>query len=401
MKHAPVLRSPVRGGSRERSARVPSVTRALSAPAAPRPSAARPATAPCACGGACPRCTGLTATSRLASAQDPRERAAQSAASRVAAGRRPTAVSDYKIQKGLLPRSVRVPLEAALGADLSRVRVHADARAARDAATLGAHAYATNDTIVFGAGRYAPHTREGYELLAHEAAHVVEQRRAGTPDLVQRAAVEYVERVDNKKPEAAAVLQRFDTALANVDTALKTQSGPQMTDLNAAAAQLKVLRAADKIAVWRMVTMPPVYATFHNPSGQIRLNLQYPAESTAENTLVHEAIHAVHAARNPEIAAAYGKGRESGVPAGNTSLALLFYRWKAWTEYWAYRRGSEFSGPQQLAADPDAGHKSAIDNDEVKKAVRIVHANGDPAFDPSKWQPTAADKAAAKAFIGP
>lgn len=278
------------------------------------------------------------------------------------------------------------------------MRIHTDVSAARDAAALEAHAYTTDESIVFGAGEYAPHTREGFALLAHEAAHVVQQRRRGERHLVQRAAVKYVERVPNTDAGAAAILQNFDQAVTNIVAASKNQSGPQMTDLNAAATRLQALRKSDKVAVWKMQTTPPVFATYHNTSGEIRLNLQYPAESTADNTLVHEAIHAVHAERHPEIAAAYGKGTTDGIPQGKPSLLLLMLRWKAWTEYWAYRRANEFSGPTQLAADPTAGHKAAMGNSEVRAAITNVRLNGDANFDPSVWQPTAADKAVAKTF---
>lgn len=358
-----------------------------------------PGRTPCACGGSCPRCTdltGVTPDARLAP-HDSLEQAARRTAGQLAAGP-PAVTSVAHPSGGPLSPELRTSLEAGLGEDLSSVRIHHDTRSARDAAILGAHAYTSGNTIVFGAGRYAPHTREGFQLLAHEVVHVTQQRRLGERHLVQRAAVEYVERVPNTNAEVVAILQKFDQTVTDIDTSLQSQSGPQMTDLNAASARLKALRKDDKIAVWRMITTPPVYATYHNSSGQIRLNFQFPTQALAAGTLVHEAIHAVHAERNPEIAAAYGKGTDSGVPAGKAALLLLFYRWKAWTEYWAYRRANEFSGPQQLKADPRAGHNAAITNDEVKKAIRIVWSNGDATFDPEVWQPTAADKAAAKSF---
>ena len=78
-------------------------------------------------------------------------------------------------------------MDRRLGHDFGAVRVHADAAAARAAATLGAKAYTRGDDVVFGAGHYAPHTARGRWLVAHELAHVA-QRRAGTP--ASDAAVE-------------------------------------------------------------------------------------------------------------------------------------------------------------------------------------------------------------------
>jgi hypothetical protein len=74
--------------------------------------------------------------------------------------------------------------EARFGADFSRVQIHSGERAARSAQDVGARAYAVGDHIVFGAGHFSPHSRDGQELLAHELTHVVQQtgphlRRAG------------------------------------------------------------------------------------------------------------------------------------------------------------------------------------------------------------------------------
>lgn len=59
--------------------------------------------------------------------------------------------------------------------DFAGVRVHADAAAARSAHAINALAYTVGRDIVFGAGQYAPDTRAGQRLLAHELTHVVQQ----------------------------------------------------------------------------------------------------------------------------------------------------------------------------------------------------------------------------------
>ena len=75
------------------------------------------------------------------------------------------------------------PLDAATGEffssrfghDFAHVRVHADAAAAESARSVHALAYTVGSDVVFGAGQYAPGTRAGQQLLAHELAHVVQQ----------------------------------------------------------------------------------------------------------------------------------------------------------------------------------------------------------------------------------
>jgi hypothetical protein len=78
-----------------------------------------------------------------------------------------------------LPRAVRAPAERRLGHDFSNVRVHHDRAASRAAGSLNARAVTTGNHIVFGRGEYSPETSEGRQLLAHELAHVVQQRKLG------------------------------------------------------------------------------------------------------------------------------------------------------------------------------------------------------------------------------
>jgi Domain of unknown function (DUF4157) len=71
--------------------------------------------------------------------------------------------------------------EARYGRDFSRVRVHADHQAGESARAVGAEAYAVGWEIAFGEGRYQPQTTAGRRLLAHELAHVAEQKGAAEP----------------------------------------------------------------------------------------------------------------------------------------------------------------------------------------------------------------------------
>lgn len=62
--------------------------------------------------------------------------------------------------------------EPTLGPSVHQVRLHHDRRAADWAAGLNARAFAYGNDVVFGAGQYRPHSRDGQRLLAHELAHV-------------------------------------------------------------------------------------------------------------------------------------------------------------------------------------------------------------------------------------
>jgi hypothetical protein len=77
-------------------------------------------------------------------------------------------------------------MEPSFGHDFSRVRVHADGRAAESAKAVEALAYTVGNHIVFGQDGYAPHTGPGRRLLAHELAHTVQQRPGGATEPASR-----------------------------------------------------------------------------------------------------------------------------------------------------------------------------------------------------------------------
>jgi hypothetical protein len=78
-----------------------------------------------------------------------------------------------------LPAPTHDVMRSALGHDFSRVRVHADPASAARSRALGARAFAEGRNIYFGAREYAPDTRSGQALLAHELTHVLQQQQAG------------------------------------------------------------------------------------------------------------------------------------------------------------------------------------------------------------------------------
>lgn len=75
------------------------------------------------------------------------------------------------------------PMQAYFDRDLSSVRIHTDRRAANSANAMNANAYTIGHDIFFGTGRYAPETKTGLGLLAHELAHVVQQSGGQSPDV--------------------------------------------------------------------------------------------------------------------------------------------------------------------------------------------------------------------------
>jgi Domain of unknown function (DUF4157) len=92
-----------------------------------------------------------------------------------------------------LDEATRAFMEPRFGHDFSRVRVHTDVPAARAARAVTALAFTVGSNIVFGPDQYAPRTKEGQRLLAHELTHVVQQTAGGR----NRGTVSRVPEPDN------------------------------------------------------------------------------------------------------------------------------------------------------------------------------------------------------------
>jgi hypothetical protein len=110
-----------------------------------------------------------------------------------------------------LEPSTRTYFESRFGHDFSRVRVHIGDPAAAASRELGARAFTSGNDIVFARGQYAPRTRPGNRLLAHELAHVVQQRGSGgqTPGRIG--------------PSSDALEREADRAASRVSAGARTQ----------------------------------------------------------------------------------------------------------------------------------------------------------------------------------
>jgi len=87
-----------------------------------------------------------------------------------------------------LASEIRAEMEKRFGSDFSNVRIHSDSSASESAAALNAKAYAVGDNIVVNGRRHSLNGHDGRRLLAHELAHVVQQRGGGVPPDLQSAA---------------------------------------------------------------------------------------------------------------------------------------------------------------------------------------------------------------------
>jgi uncharacterized protein DUF4157 len=321
--------------------------------------------------------------------------AEERAADRLVAGRDPvsrgrparTASATLGLGAGQpLHRGVRANLLAELGggvaADLAEVRVHTGPRADAAARGAGSRAFAAGRDVVFADGQFAPHTTAGRALLRHEVAHTLTPQPSGAPaNRLLRSEVNYVQQVTGD--DAAGYYAAFDASLDQIQATVKTAAQtPETQELGEAAAQLKELRGKGRVTCWH-ATGGMHYASYHNPTGEVRLHVNWGGKATNPGTLVHEAIHALHASRYPKLSRLYGSTKTAGQP-----VAGQLARWKAWTEYWAYRRTIEYDNlrqePQFRRSDV---HEAALTEPGVKKAVGFVKTVTGEEFDPSTWTP--------------
>jgi hypothetical protein len=107
-----------------------------------------------------------------------------------------------------LDGGTREMMEGRFGHDFSAVRVHTGTTASRSAQTLGARAYTVGQHIVFGSGEFAPGTKAGQHLLAHELTHTIQQGAGGRR----------FQRLVEIQPDSAAatdILGQFNSLCAN------------------------------------------------------------------------------------------------------------------------------------------------------------------------------------------
>ena len=88
-----------------------------------------------------------------------------------------------------LDAAARAFMEPRFGRDFGDVRVHVGPEAAASAAAVGARAYAVGKDVVFGAGKYAPQSLPGRNLIAHELTHVLQQTNGAGDHSLMRSQV--------------------------------------------------------------------------------------------------------------------------------------------------------------------------------------------------------------------
>lgn len=96
-----------------------------------------------------------------------------------------------------LDAETQTRMEGALGGQFGGVRIHNDARSAQLSKGQNARAFTIGQDVAFNAGEYKPGTQKGDILLAHELAHV-QQQKGGTA----KEGVKFDEKYDALEQDA-------------------------------------------------------------------------------------------------------------------------------------------------------------------------------------------------------
>ena len=107
-------------------------------------------------------------------------------------------LSSTKGQGSAMDDSTKSQMESGFGTDFSNVRIHNNSTAIQMNQELGSQAFANGNDIYFNEGKFAPSSKEGQHLLAHELTHTVQQGASIKPKLVQSKSENSASKIDEE-----------------------------------------------------------------------------------------------------------------------------------------------------------------------------------------------------------
>jgi hypothetical protein len=210
-----------------------------------------------------------------------------------------------------LPASSNHFFKARLGHDFSNVKIHTGKEAETSANDIEAKAYTVGDHIVFNRNQYNPHSFEGKKLLAHELAHIMQQRLGAV-------AQEFIQ------PQRSTPIPA--TAIVNPDTNIATFS---VNSVNMVVEPDQTLRRGTTVtfhgrrirvnrtgAVTAASLRPRVTPTYTGRGRSRRVT-----SVTLSYTLYIKTFYGTRASASDT--SAYGRGTTAAdIAAGNTTLGF-------------------------------------------------------------------------------
>jgi Domain of unknown function (DUF4157)/Lysine-specific metallo-endopeptidase len=179
---------------------------------------------------------------------------------------------------GPLDAVTRAWMEPRFGANFGSVRVHEGTAAASHAASVSARAYTVGEHLVFGAGQYQPASDSGRRLIAHELAHVVQQRAGKVGAAVLRKS-SFKSCIGNQPAQLDAAVATAETAMSRAASVVAGAYG-RPAHVTAANKQLLL----DHFHTTSRGDMKDILGTYVSIQGAFRKGLSFKCESACPTT---------------------------------------------------------------------------------------------------------------------
>ncbi len=108
----------------------------------------------------------------------------------------------------------------------------------------------------------------------------------------------------------------------------------------------------------------------------------------SDAVLLHEGVHAFQASQNQQTAQKYASALQTQRPIdGKKPADLKLLKWKAWTEYWAYRAKLDYFNPTMKQPRSEADIDQLVRLDPGVSVPTKLVQTFDSTFDPKTYTP--------------
>ena len=205
-------------------------------------------------------------------------------------------------------------------------------------------------------------------------------------NMIQRTSATIQRKTELTGDEAAHCLQKAEETIKKLETNMQDDSHGKQDYIVGAVKMLRTKFDAKKIKCFHFDGM--VHGVDDYSGDEIWLDGTNNDNFLDESTLLHEGVHAYQASQHKDIAAKYADALNSKKQLDlNNPADLKLLKWKAWTEYWAYRARLDYFNPTRQQAMPeDEINKIVMETPDVRKSTAIVR-QADQSFDPKTFNP--------------
>ena len=204
-------------------------------------------------------------------------------------------------------------------------------------------------------------------------------------NVIQRMPATIQRKREMTGDEATHCMQKAEETLKKLETNMQGDSYGKQEYITGAVKMLRTMWDAKKVKCYYFDGL--VHGEDDYSGNEIWLDGDND-NFLDEGTLLHEGVHAYQASQHKDTATKYANMLNSQkTPDPNKPADLKLLKWKAWTEYWAYRAKYDYFNPtrKQAATEEDID-KWTMDTPDVKKSTAKVW-EADQSFIPKTYNP--------------